>query len=61
VFSANRVGAMIWNSIEENRSLDSVAEAISSEFRISVQTARKDAALFLAQLESEGLLVSDAN
>ena len=61
VFSANRVGAMIWNGAAERWSLERVAESISSEFHIPAQTVEQDAAEFLAQLEAEGLLVSDAS
>jgi len=61
VFSANRVGAMIWNAAAERWSLDRVAASISSEFHIPAQTAQQDAAEFLAQLAAEGLLVTDAS
>jgi hypothetical protein len=61
VFSANRVGALIWDGAVERWSLDRVAESISSEFHIPRETARQDAMDFLAQLASEGLVVADAN
>jgi len=61
VFSANRVGAMIWNGALERRSFDQVTASISSEFHIPSQTARQDAAEFLAELAAEGLLVADAS
>jgi hypothetical protein len=61
VFSANRVGAMIWNGVAERRSLEKVAESISGVFHIPTQTVRHDAAVFLAQLQAEGLLVPDAS
>jgi Coenzyme PQQ synthesis protein D (PqqD) len=59
VFSANRVGAMIWNAAAERWSLDRVAASISSEFHIPAQRVQQDAAEFLAQLAAEGLLVSE--
>ena len=61
VFSANRVGAMIWSAAAERCGFDRVAEEISREFHIPVETAREDAASFLAQLASEGLLIVDAH
>jgi len=61
VFSANRIGAMIWNAAAERWSLDRVASSISSEFHIPARTAQQDAAEFLAQLAAEGLLVTDAS
>jgi hypothetical protein len=60
VFSANRVGAMIWNGATEGRSLNQVAASISAEFHIPPQTVQEDATQFLAQLAAEGLLVCDA-
>lgn len=60
VFSANRIGAAIWNGAAERWSLDRVAGSISSEFDIPAQTAQQDTLDFLAQLAAEGLLVSDA-
>jgi hypothetical protein len=61
VFSANRVGAMIWNGVAERRSLEKVAQSISGVFHIPPQTVQRDAAVFLAQLQAEGLLVPDAS
>lgn len=61
VFSANRVGAMIWEGAVERQSFGQVTASISHEFDIPPQTAERDAAEFLAQLAAEGLLVSDAN
>jgi hypothetical protein len=61
VFSANRVGAAIWNAAAQRWSLDRVADSISREFAIPAQTAHEDAAEFLAQLAAEGLLIPDAN
>jgi hypothetical protein len=61
VFSANRVGAVIWNAAAERWSLDRVVDSISREFAIPAQTAHRDAAEFLAQLAAEGLLIPDAN
>src|SRR5580704_435516 len=57
VFSANRVGAMIWNGIAERHSLEKVAQSIGSEFHIPLETALGDAAAFVAQLQADGLLV----
>jgi hypothetical protein len=61
VFSANRVGATIWNAAAEDWSLDRVVGSISSEFHIPPQIAKDDATEFLAQLAAEGLLVCDAH
>jgi len=60
VYSANRVGAMIWNGVVTQRSIERVTESISREFHIPAQTVLQDAALFLAQLQAEGLLIPEA-
>lgn len=59
VFSANRVGAMIWNGAVARWSLDRMAASVSNEFHIPPQTAQHDATEFLAQLAAEGLLITD--
>jgi Coenzyme PQQ synthesis protein D (PqqD) len=59
VFSANRVGAMIWNAAAERWSLERVAQSMSQAFHIPAEAAQEDAAEFLAQLASEGLLIPD--
>ena len=61
VFSANRVGAVIWRGATERMSFERVAESISREFHIPTETAREDAAAFLAQLAAEGLLIAEVN
>ena len=61
VFSANRVGALIWHAVNERWDLERMTDSISGEFEISADTARADAAAFLAQLEKAGLLVRDLN
>ena len=61
VFSANRIGAMIWNAAAERWPLDRIAESISSEFHIPAQAAQDDAAEFVAQLAKEGLLEPERN
>jgi coenzyme PQQ synthesis protein D (PqqD) len=60
VFSANRVGAMIWKGATEGRSLEEVTASISTEFDIPSQIVRQDAVAFLAQLQAEGLLIPNA-
>ena len=61
VFSANRVGAMIWNGAAARWSTDKIAKSISSEFHLAPATVQQEAAEFLVQLAAEGLLVRDAS
>jgi len=57
VFSTNRVGAVLWNALAQGLDLDAVSESIGSEMNIPIGMVRDDAAAFLAQLETEGLIV----
>jgi hypothetical protein len=61
VFSANRVGAVIWSAAGQRWSMDRVVDSISREFAIPAQTAHDDTVEFLAQLATEGLLIPDTN
>src|SRR5213083_1255140 len=59
VYSANRVGAMVWQGAAAHQGMDQVTARISEAFDISGVIARRDAAAFVAQLETAGLLVLD--
>ena len=59
VFSANRVGAMIWNAVAQRENVHALAASISHNFAVDAQTAERDVASFMAQLEAERLLISD--
>jgi len=61
VFAANRVGAAIWQALSSQTNIDRVAEAISTQFEVGSETARRDTLAFIAQLEGAGLLVRCAN
>jgi len=61
IFAANRAGAMIWKAAADRWPLERIAESISSEFHVPANTARDDAAEFIAQLSAEGLLLPEAN
>jgi hypothetical protein len=61
VFSANLVGARIWSGAAERWSMGKLAASLSGEFHIPPEIAQRDATEFLEQLQSEGLLVPDAN
>ncbi|HET7287250.1 MAG TPA: PqqD family protein [Pyrinomonadaceae bacterium] len=56
VFSSNKTGALIWRGIEQQRSLDGIAEEISGEFQIAGTTARAHTLNFLAALEQQSLI-----
>jgi Coenzyme PQQ synthesis protein D (PqqD) len=56
VFSSNKTGTVIWQAIEQGRSLDGIVEEISSRFQIAATTARTHALKFLAALEQQALI-----
>jgi len=60
LFSSNRTGAFIWRCIEQQLSLEAIAEKISSEYQIARTTALDHAARFLAELERHGLIQPEA-
>jgi hypothetical protein len=56
VFSANRIGALIWTRLEQRISLQVIASEISRAYRIDRAIALKDLCRFLADLHRRGLL-----
>ena len=56
VFSSNQTGTVIWQAIEQRRSLDSIVEEISKQFQIAATTARAHTLKFLAALEQQALI-----
>src|SRR5438132_1484924 len=56
VFTANRMGARIWQGLLDRESLESIGAGISRETGAAPDQARQDAAEFVTQLESQGFL-----
>jgi hypothetical protein len=56
LFTANRTGACIWRCIEQQLTFATIAEKISSDYRIAQSIAREHTAHFLAELERHGLI-----
>src|SRR4051794_15685383 len=56
VFSANGVGASIWQGVCEGRSVDKISSAVSREFDAPEETVRRDTDSFIADLLAEGIL-----
>ena len=56
-FSFNHVGAAIWESIEEQRSIESILEILLSRFSGSRDRIESSLAAFIRQLEDAGLIV----
>jgi UDP-N-acetylglucosamine transferase subunit ALG13 len=59
-YTCNRTGAHIWRAIEEKRSLEAIAEEISSTYEIALTTARQHTVRFLAELELHTLIQREA-
>ena len=60
LFTSNGTGARIWHGVEQQRSLEAIAEEISSAYKIARTTAREHTARFLAELERHQLIYREA-
>ena len=56
VFTVSRVGREIWNQLDKPRTLDELVEAVTREFDVSTEAARRDVENFLESLGSAGLV-----
>jgi hypothetical protein len=56
LFTANRIGARIWHGIEQQLSLEAIANGISDAYQVASSTAREHTICFLAQLEQQTLI-----
>jgi hypothetical protein len=56
LFSSNRTGAEIWHCIEQQLTLEAIAEKISREYQIARTIAREHTSRFLAELERHSLI-----
>jgi hypothetical protein len=60
VFTANGIGARIWQSVADRESFETLVTRISGEYGVAPDLVERDAAEFLAELESQGLLTRGA-
>jgi hypothetical protein len=56
IFTSNRIGARIWRGLLEHEGVESIAADISREYAVPRQQVEEDAAGFIADLETKGLL-----
>jgi hypothetical protein len=56
LFKANRVGALIWEGVLKDNTLETIALQISREFAVPASRVAQDTAGFLADLEAQGFL-----
>ena len=55
-FGLDPIGTRIWEGIEAGRSLRQVCDALVAEFGITQETARADAAAFVADLLAQDII-----
>lgn len=56
LITLNDTGEFIWEFLSEEKDIDAVVEALTAEYDIDVETARKDAQDFIKILEEKGFL-----
>ena len=61
LFSSNGIGARIWRGVEQQLSLETIAEKISGEYQIARTIAREHALSFLIVLEQHALIQKGAS
>ncbi|HEY6766671.1 MAG TPA: PqqD family protein [Candidatus Sulfotelmatobacter sp.] len=60
LYASNGTGARIWRGIEEQLSLEAIADQISNEYQIARATAREHVVRFLAELRRHTLIQREA-
>jgi len=61
LFSSNGTGARIWRGLEQQLTLDTIAEKISDEYQIGRNIAREHTLNFLTVLEQHALIQRGAS
>lgn len=57
VIVLNEVGRAVWGLLDGRRDAAAIAAAISAEFEVSAEQARRDVAGFLSELLERGMVV----
>jgi Coenzyme PQQ synthesis protein D (PqqD) len=60
VFSANPVGARIWQLLEHRLPLDRIAHQIATEYLVPLDRASRDVEAFVTALSARGLVTREA-
>lgn len=55
--SLNEAGAEIWKRLQENDTIEQIAEEFHRQFQIPVTEAREDIEQFLGQLKKQGIVI----
>lgn len=56
MITLNETGAFLWNLLTEETTSEALAEALASEYQISVETALEDVNDFISTLKERNLL-----
>ena len=56
IVKLNETGLVLWNMLENDVNVDMMAEALTEEYDIDVDTARQDVLNFVDILEDKGLI-----
>lgn len=55
-YGLNNVATTVWNHLETEKTVNELAQALTSEFDISVEECQKELLEFLPELEEKGLI-----
>jgi hypothetical protein len=55
-FTLNVVGGVVWESLAQETSIETITSVITDRFDVDVDTALKDVTSLLSRLESSGLV-----
>ena len=56
MITLNETGAFIWKGVEDGKSIEEIAEAISQEYEIDFQTALNDTKGIIAKMLEAGVV-----
>ena len=58
-YGIDEIGAVIWDAMEEPRTLEYLRETILSGYQVDKDTCQRDVMVFLADMQSAGLIEID--
>ena len=57
MITLNATGAYIWELLESEQTVETLADALVARYEVSVETAKADVEAFLARLQPTGALI----
>lgn len=58
-FLLNRTGAVIWNKLEQESTLDEICAEVADKFDIAAEACRDDVESLLASMQGKGFLITN--